>query len=127
MDERVDLAAPVRSTATLTSRVKANLSGLMFGSAMLLEAHARTIERETKGTPQAPADQDLDEHRAYVLGGVMAVAAALEASINEFFADVDDRNVDKVGRILGDDRAVNTMCELWPQIEPLPVLQKYQT
>jgi hypothetical protein len=127
MNARVDLGAQARSSTTFNSRVKANLSGLLFGSAILLEAHARTIERETKGTPQAPADQDLDEHRTYVLGGLMAVAAALEASINEFFADVDDRNIDKVGRVLGDDRAVNTMCELWPQIEPSPILQKFQT
>ena len=75
---------------TANSRVKANLSGLLFGSAILFEGHARAIVRHTKGTPEAALDRELDEHRGYVLGGVISVAAAIEASINEFFADVED-------------------------------------
>jgi hypothetical protein len=109
------------------ARVKANLSGLLFRSAQLLADRARAIEHAQRGTADAPVEAELDEHRSCALGAVIMAAGALEASINELFADVEDGNTDKVGAILEDQRAVTTMGRLWPDIEGRPILRKYQT
>ncbi len=115
---------PVTSFAT--GRSKANISVLFFGSAMLNAAKAKAIEKGSVGRPDAPSDRELDDHRALVLGGLTMVLAALEASLNEFIAEIVDDNSERVGPVLSDDRGVSALLSLWPEVErPASLLGKH--
>jgi len=76
-----------------------------------------TVEEANKGRPFGPF---YDEIISYVTAAVFSSVAALEANINEVFADAQD------GIITFDGFSPKLLNEIWDLIEDKPILEKYQ-
>ena len=64
-------------------------------------------------------------HRAYVTGAILFAVAALEASINEFYLEAQDRDKNTLSGL--NDSQLSVLANQWVNFKPFfPVLKKYQ-
>lgn len=68
--------------------------------------------------------KDKSAHRACVTGAIVFSVAFLEASINELFQDAVDGNQTGLSGL--SDHQVAVLAELWKEVEPRKVIEKYQ-
>lgn len=99
-------------------------------SAAFLARCAGKIERENADVekPRAQHSTILIKHRAYVVGSILSATCFLEAQINEFFADANDRRAEQLLGLTASTMA--TMGTLWrhgiPRTARHGILEKYQ-
>lgn len=101
-----------RATGTL----RYNFAVQHMMAAARFAKHCHQIEKKNAGQPFGPF---FDEVLSYVSASVQSAVAALEANINETFADIQD-GITVVG---GFD--CQTLQESWSEIEGLSILAKY--
>jgi len=77
------------------------------------------------------SEQDKRKHRAYVTGAILSAVAALEASINEFYLEAQDRNKNTLSGLT--DSELSALVNKWTTVkcsnkrfERLFILDKYQ-
>jgi len=65
------------------------------------------------------------QHRAYVVGAVVAATMAMETCINEIYLDACDKNRQKLSGL--DEQKMALLAEWWPHLERhVKILLKYQ-
>jgi len=97
-------------------------SGQHLSAAALCARNAKIVE-----TSRAGAKEYVPEHRSYVIGSVLFSVAALEAAINELFADASEANYGKLRPV--DEQVIKRMGEMWllgvPRTARYTVPEKY--
>lgn len=109
-------------TMAETLRSKTSLSQLHLKSARLYARMAHEIE-EAEAHLDWP-QPNWEESKAHSITAVILSAAALEASINEFYLQVVDRDHTNLKPLEVEKLALHT--ELWPEVESFPALRKFQ-
>jgi hypothetical protein len=106
----------------VTLRVKSGLSQFHLDSAIHFASACAEIEK---------AESDMDwpqprwnEARSNALAAVLLAAASLESSINEFYQQAIDK--DKKALKSLHENQMKLLAEIWPEIERLSPLRKYQ-
>lgn len=83
------------------------------------------VEDEFKNDVENDApDEYTANHRAYVTGAVISSVAFLESSINELYLEAEDQNKQHLAG-LGESE-MKRLAVLWPELESMPILKKYQ-
>jgi hypothetical protein len=106
----------------ITLRVKSGLSQFHLDSAKLFAVACAAIENAEKHM-EWPQPR-WDEARSNALAAVILAAASLESSINEFYKQALDRDKNALKSLT--EHQMNLLSELWPDIERLSPLRKYQ-
>lgn len=104
------------------------MSGNFVTTARLMAKRAAAAERDRSG--EVPTASEFVEHRSYVLSGIVASVAFLEAAINEVFQDAEDGDpwsyyLEPVG-----SPAIETLAAIWRGTgdgRRLQILEKWQT
>jgi hypothetical protein len=101
---------------------RAYFSWQHLSAAALCARSAKSIETSKAGTKAY-----FPEHRSYVIGSVLFSVAALEAAINELFADASEANLGKLRPV--DENVIKRMGEMWllgvPRTARYTVAEKY--
>jgi len=107
---------------SVTASVRTNLSIHHILAAALFSRLSARIERDN--TNKLLSEELATEHRAYVVGAVIAAVASMESYINEVYLDA----VEKILRTFKglDPRIPELLAELWLTMERAPILHKYQ-
>jgi hypothetical protein len=113
----------VAVTGRIEAAVKHNMARQHFAGARFFAARASGIESELL-TAELEAETEKANLRTYVVGAVVLAVMGLEACINEVYLDACDKNKQKLTGL--DGREMALLAEWWAEIEPRPVLLKYQ-
>lgn len=98
-------------------RVRDNLGPQHIEAAARFARLAHKVEVDNTGADLGP---HYDEVTSYAIGAVLAAAAALEANINEVIKDALDGAVTLAGI------TVHTIEQVWPLVDRVPLLERYQ-
>lgn len=82
---------------------------------------ARVLEQRGPGRISTVG---FDRHRSYVTAAILASVAFLEASINELYAEMEELNESEGSG--PSNRMLARLPQVWPTIERLPILHRYQ-
>lgn len=113
------IAISMPSSSTVKMKSAFSLHHLL--SAALFARSSYDLETNLK---TSITEEITTEHRAYVTSSVLTAVAALEAGINEFYLESLDQG-SSIQNIL-DNSITATLQELWPTVEEMPILKKYQ-
>lgn len=103
--------------------VKHNMARQHFAGARFFAERATDIESELLTTD--PKDKtEKPKQRAYVVGAVVLAVMGLETCINEVYLDACDKNKQTLAGL--NERTMDLLAIWWPEVEPRPVLLKYQ-
>jgi hypothetical protein len=107
----------------IEATVKHNMARHHFAGARFFAARATAIESELL-TAESKDEAEKADLRTYVVGAVVLAVMGLEACINEVYLDACDKNKQKLTGL--DEREMTLLAEWWAEIEPRPLLLKYQ-
>ncbi|MGD9676192.1 MAG: hypothetical protein AB7V19_05870 [Candidatus Bipolaricaulia bacterium] len=107
----------------IEATVKHNMARHHLAGARFLAERAVDIEA-TLLTAEAKDEADKSKQRTYVVGAVVLAVMGLEACINEVYLDAYDKNMQTLTGL--DERETALLAEWWEEMEPRPLLLKYQ-
>jgi hypothetical protein len=119
-ETQVDLTPEPADGAT--EQVAASLYRHHLHAARHLADLACELEKEHAGS--AADAEVIRQHRAYVIGAILATSAFLEASINELYLEVQDHTSN--GSPGGRRRVLAVPAHFWSAVARPPILHKYQ-
>ncbi len=105
-----------------TASVKAGLFQFHLNSAARFAFACAEIESEEKHL-EWPQPR-WDEARSNALAAVLLAAASLESSVNEFYQQAVDRDINALKSL--SENQMKLLAELWPEIEKLSPLRNHQ-
>lgn len=107
----------------IEATVKHNMARHHLAGAHFLAERAGDIEG-TLLTAEAKDETEKSKQRTYVVGAVVLAVMGLEACINEVYLDACDKNMQTLTGL--DERDTALLAEWWEEVEPRPLLLKYQ-
>jgi hypothetical protein len=123
--KEVELKAEI-STATSVNAdvvVKHSMSPSHFRAAAFFAERSAGLEDELRGTDLRD-EASKSQHRAYIVAAVASAVMGLEACINEIYLDACDRSQRNLAGL--NEQTMALLAEWWPEVEPRPILLKYQ-
>ena len=112
-------------TATVKRRVCHSFTKQHFEAARYFADCAASMENESQ---KANLKDEIgkSQHRAYVVGAVVAATMAMETCINEIYLDACGKNRQKLKGL--DEQEMALLAEWWPHLEErrVKILLKYQ-
>jgi len=109
-------------SVSVTLRVKTGLSRLHIDSSILFATHCSRIEEE-EGHLEWP-QPGWDKTRSYALASIILAVAALESSVNELYQQAIDGDTNALASLTKEQMGL--LEQLWPEVEKLSILKKYQ-
>jgi len=116
----MNLKGKINFKGGVSMRVKHSFSKQHYSAASYFSNEAKKIENSNANLSKL----DLSKHRTYITGTIFFAVAALEASINEFYLEVIDRNKNTLSSL--NDTELSDLANIWKDVETKAILDKYQ-